>query len=189
FLTNGVSFAGQMLLPVWLIHACGVSPERTGLFMAPLGLGMMCVYPLIGRLSDRFDARNLTGCGALLSFVGTLILALLAYNGLNVVLLALALLLRGGGGGAVGIPAMSVGYASIARPDIPMATTALNIMQRIGGPTLITACATFLGWRLATIAPSHVASEAYAETFGLLALFHGILLLATRCIKSSERKR
>ena len=150
---------------------------------------MMCVYPLIGRLSDRFDARDLTGCGALLSFVGTLILALLAYNGLSVVLLALALLLRGGGGGAVGIPAMSVGYASIARPDIPMATTALNIMQRIGGPTLITACATFLGWRLATIAPSHVASEAYAETFGLLALFHGALLLTTRFIKSSERKR
>ncbi|WP_140329716.1 MFS transporter, partial [Acetobacter tropicalis] len=189
FLTNGVSFAGQMLLPVWLIHACGVSPERTGLFMAPLGLGMMCVYPLIGRLSDRFDARDLTGCGALLSFVGTLILVLLAYNGLNVVLLALALLLRGGGGGAVGIPAMSAGYASIARADIPMATTALNIMQRIGGPTLITACATFLGWRLAIAVPAHVASEAYAEAFGLLALFHGVLLFATRFIQPLKRKR
>ncbi|GBR09632.1 hypothetical protein AA0228_0740 [Gluconobacter frateurii NRIC 0228] len=35
FLTNGVSFAGQLLLPDWLIHACGASPERTGLFMAP----------------------------------------------------------------------------------------------------------------------------------------------------------
>ncbi|BCK74668.1 membrane transporter [Acetobacter aceti NRIC 0242] len=189
FLTNGVSFAGQMLLPVWLIHVCGVSPERTGLFMAPLGLGMMCVYPLIGRLSDQLDARNLTGCGALLSLVGTVILVVLAYSGLNVVLLTIALLLRGGGAGAVGIPAMSAGYASIARADIPMATTALNIMQRIGGPMLITACATFLGWRLATIAPSHVASEAYAETFGLLALFHGILLFATRCIKPLEKKR
>nr|WP_139064361.1 DHA2 family efflux MFS transporter permease subunit [Gluconobacter morbifer] len=189
FLTNGVSFAGQMLLPVWLIHACDVSPERTGLFMAPLGLGMMCVYPLIGRLSDRFDVRDLTGCGALLSLIGTVILVLLAYNGLNVTLLTIALLLRGGGGGAVGIPAMSAGYASIARADIPMATTALNIMQRIGGPTLITACATFLGWRLATVGLSHVASEAYGETFGLLALFHGALLLATRFIRPLEKKR
>lgn len=189
FLTNGVSFAGQMLLPVWLIHACGVSPERTGLFMAPLGLGMMCVYPLIGRLSERFDARDLTGCGALLSLVGTVILMVLAYSGLNVALLTIALLLRGGGGGAVGIPAMSAGYASIARADIPMATTALNIMQRIGGPTLITGCATVLGWRLAVIGPSHIASEAYAETFGLLALCHGALLLATRFIKPSKKKR
>nr|WP_146911382.1 DHA2 family efflux MFS transporter permease subunit [Gluconobacter thailandicus] len=189
FLTNGVSFAGQMLLPVWLIHACGISPERTGLFMAPLGLGMMCVYPLIGRLSDRFGARDLTGCGAMLSLVGTVILAVLAYSGLNVALLAIALLLRGGGGGTVGIPAMSAGYASIARADIPMATTALNIVQRIGGPALTTACATFLGWRLATVGPSHVASEAYAETFGLLALFHGALLLATRFMKPSEKNR
>ncbi|MBS1048701.1 DHA2 family efflux MFS transporter permease subunit [Gluconobacter cerinus] len=188
FLTNGVSFAGQMLLPVWLIHVCSVSPERTGLFMAPLGLGMMCVYPLIGRLSDRFDARNLTGCGALLSLVGTVILVVLAYSGLNVVLLTIALLLRGGGAGAVGIPAMSAGYASIARADIPMATTALNIMQRIGGPMLITACATFLGWRLAAIGAPHVASTAFAETFGLLALFHGALLLTTRFIKPSEKK-
>ena len=189
FLTNGVSFAGQMLLPVWLIHACGVSPERTGLLMAPLGLGMMCVYPLIGRLSDRFDARDLTGCGALLSLVGTLILAVLAYNGLNAALLSVALLLRGGGGGAVGIPAMSAGYASIARDDIPMATTALNIMQRIGGPTLTTVCATFLGWRLATTGPSHIPSEAFAEAFGVLALFHGVLLLTTRFINHSENNR
>ncbi|NHO34269.1 MULTISPECIES: DHA2 family efflux MFS transporter permease subunit [Acetobacteraceae] len=188
FLTNGVSFAGQMLLPVWLIHACGVSPERTGLLMAPLGLGMMCVYPLIGRLSDRFDARDLTGCGALLSLVGTLILAVLAYNGLNAALLSVALLLRGGGG-AVGIPAMSAGYASIARDDIPMATTALNIMQRIGGPTLTTVCATFLGWRLATTGPSHIPSEAFAEAFGVLALFHGVLLLTTRFINHSENNR
>ncbi|MBS0990187.1 MFS transporter, partial [Acetobacter okinawensis] len=92
-------------------------------------------------------------------------------------------------GGAVGIPAMSAGYASIARKDIPMATSALNIMQRIGGPTLITACATFLGWRLAMVGPSHAGSEAYGETFALLAFFHGALLLATRFIKPSEKKR
>ena len=29
-----------------------------------------------------------------------------------------------------------------------MATTSLNIVQRLGGPTLTTLCATFLGWRL-----------------------------------------
>ncbi len=65
--------------------------------MVPLGLGMMCVYPLIGRLIDRFDARGLTGCGALLLLVGTVILVVLAYGDLNVALLTIALLLRGGG--------------------------------------------------------------------------------------------
>jgi len=84
---------------------------------------------------------------------------------------------------------MSAGYASIARTDIPMATTALNIMQRIGGPTLTTACATFLGWRLVAVGEPRLTSTAFAEVFGLLAAFHGALLLATRFIKPSENKR
>ena len=41
FLINGVSFAGQMLLPIYLIRECGMSPSQTGRLMAPLGLGMM----------------------------------------------------------------------------------------------------------------------------------------------------
>ncbi len=179
FLMNGVSFAGQMLLPVWLIHACGVSPDRTGLFMLPLGLGMMCTFPLMGRLTDRFGIRSLTACGALCATTGTLLLAVLAQTGLNVSILAIALFLRGAGTGTVGIPAMSAGYASVSRPDIPMATTALNIVQRIGGPTLTTLCATFLGWRLPAAAIPHALSGAFTETFVLLCMFHALLFVVT----------
>jgi hypothetical protein len=32
FMTNGISFAGQMLIPIYLIRACGQSPSATGWF-------------------------------------------------------------------------------------------------------------------------------------------------------------
>jgi len=60
-----------------------------------------------------------------------------------------------------------------------MATTSLNIVQRLGGPTLTTACATFLGWRLAVLHSPGV-SSAFTMTFVLLCSFHLALILAAR---------
>ena len=39
FLSNGVSYAAQMLVPFYLIQVCRKSPSETGLMLAPLGLG------------------------------------------------------------------------------------------------------------------------------------------------------
>jgi len=38
FMANGISFAGQMLIPIFLIRVGGRSPSATGLLLAPLGL-------------------------------------------------------------------------------------------------------------------------------------------------------
>jgi hypothetical protein len=48
-------------------------------------------------------------------------------------------------GTAVGVPSISAAYASVDRRDLPMATTSFNIVQRLGGPTFTTLCATVLG--------------------------------------------
>jgi hypothetical protein len=45
---------------------------------------------------------------------------------------------------AAGIPSISAAYASVKKRDLPMATTSLNIVQRLGGPTMTTLCAIFL---------------------------------------------
>jgi EmrB/QacA subfamily drug resistance transporter len=45
FLSNGVSYAAQLLVPFYLIRVCGKSPSETGLMPAPLGLGMVCSVP------------------------------------------------------------------------------------------------------------------------------------------------
>ena len=179
FMINGVAFAGQMLIPIYLVRACGLSPSQTGWLLAPLGLGMMCTYPFMGRLTQRFGIRKLAACGALLALVGTLPLVFLAEHGLVVTVLAASLFVRGVGVSAIGIPSLTSGYASVARQDLPMATTAMNIVQRLGGPTLTTLCAIFLGWRLSGTPDPASTSGAFVAAFGLLCALHALLFVAT----------
>jgi EmrB/QacA subfamily drug resistance transporter len=179
FMVNGVSFAGQMLIPIYLVRTCGLSPSRTGWLLAPLGLGMMCAYPFMGRLTKRFGIRKLAACGALLALAGTVPLVFLAQHGLVVGVLAASLFIRGVGVSAIGVPSITSGYASVTRRDLPMATTAMNIVQRLGGPTLTTLCATFLGWRLSAASELASTSGAFIAAFGLLCTLHALLFLAT----------
>ena len=175
FMSNGISFAGQMLIPIYLIRACGKSPSATGWLLAPLGVGMICSYPWIGTLTQRFGIRNVSAGGAFLAFAATLPFIWLASHGLVLTVLACALFVRGMGLSAVGIPAISAAYASVRKQDLPMATTSLNIVQRLGGPTLTTLCATFLGWRLGMAQSSASLSSAFTAAFLLLCGLHAFL--------------
>lgn len=53
------------------------------------------------------------------------------------------------------------------------------IVQRLGEPMMTTLCATSLGWRLSAAQSPALASDAYAEAFGLLCFLHVLLFLAT----------
>jgi EmrB/QacA subfamily drug resistance transporter len=178
FISNGIAFAGLMLIPIYLIRACGRSPSATGWLLAPLGLGMLCCYPLMGALTKRFGIRNVSAGGAFLAFAGTLPFLYLASHGLVPAFLVTALFIRGVGLSAIGVPSISAAYASVERQDLPMATTALNIVQRLGGPTLTTLCATFLGWRLASAYSDAGVLGAFRAAFLLLCALHALLFAA-----------
>ncbi len=178
FLSNGVLFAGQMLIPVYLIQACGRSPGEMGWLLAPLGLGMLVTYPSMGALTMRFGIRRVSAGGALLALVATLPLVLLASRGLNLLVLAPALFFRGMGQSAVGVPSISAAYASVDRGDLPMATTSLNVVQRLGGPVITTLCSSVLEWRLGVPGSGDLKANAYACAFVLLCALHGLTLIA-----------
>ena len=134
--------------------------------------------PFVGTWVKWFGNRKVSVAGASLSFAGTLPFIYMANHGLAIVLLACALFVRGVGQSAVGVPSISAAYSSVRREDLPMATTTLNIVMRIGGPTLTTICATFLGWRLESV-PSHDGMlSAFTAAFILLCTFHGLLIAA-----------
>jgi len=177
FMSNGVSFAGQMLIPIYLIRACGRSPSATGWLLAPLGVGMICSYPWMGALTQRFGIRKVSAGGAFLAFAATLPFLYLASHGLVVAVLACALFLRGVGLSAVGIPSISSAYASVQKRDLPMATTSLNIVQRLGGPTMTTICATFLGWRLGVHSHAPLPNP-FTAALVLLCALHALLFAA-----------
>jgi hypothetical protein len=64
--------------------------------------------------------------------IGTIPFAFLS-GGTSYVLLAGLLVLRGLGIGASMMPSMAAAYATLERAAVPRATSALNVMQRIGG--------------------------------------------------------
>ena len=177
-----------MLIPIYLIRACGLSPSATGWLLAPLGLGMMCCYPLLGTLTKRFGIRKVSAGGALLAFAGTLPFVFLASHGLVRGVLASALFVRGFGLSAVGMPSIASAYASVKRQQLPMATTALNIVQRLGGPTLTTVCAAFLGWRLSPAIPRDAALGPFTAAFLLLCVLQALLFAAAMWLPLSLPK-
>jgi EmrB/QacA subfamily drug resistance transporter len=178
FLSNGVQFAGQMLIPVFLIQGCRRSPAEMGWMLAPLGLGMMVTYPLMGTLTKRFGIRGVSAGGALLVLVATLPFLYLASSGLDLFVLIPVLLFRGMGQSAIGLPSISAAYASVERRALPMATTSLNIVQRLGGPTLTTLCATVLAWRLKSPVGGPVTLNAYTWAFLVLCALHALTFVA-----------
>lgn len=163
FLSNGAQFAGQMLIPAFLIEACGRAPGQMGWMLAPIGLGMMVTYPLMGRLTDRFGIRAVSAGGAGLALLATLPFLYLAREGLSLYVLMPTLFLRGLGMAGVGLPSMTAAYASVEQRQIPMATTSLNIVQRLGGPTMTTLLATFLAWQLGP----HTGGAGVQRAYGL----------------------
>ena len=155
--------------------------------LAPLGLGMFCIFPLMGRLTGRFGIRPVCAAGAFLGLTGTLPFIYMAAHSMIPALLAGSLFVRGVGLGAIAIPSVTAAYASVAKRDLPMATTSLNIVQRLGGPTLTTLCATFLASRLQAIKAVSGDAHAFTATFVLLsaiqALLFGIAFLLPLTLK------
>jgi EmrB/QacA subfamily drug resistance transporter len=176
FLSNGVSYAAQMLVPFYLIQVCRRPPSETGLMLAPLGLGMVCVYPLMGKLTHLFGIRWVSASGATLVLVGLAPMVFLASHGLMTGVFVAALVVRGIGQGAVGIPSITAAYASVPKRELPMATTSLNIVQRLGGPTLTTVCATFLAWRMRL--SGGASAKAFVAGFALLCGLQALALLS-----------
>lgn len=177
FLSNAINFGGQLLMPLFFLQLRGASPGLTGLLLAPMGLGVFFALPIMGRLSERFGARAISGTGAAIALLGTLPFAL-AGPDLPYWVLAGALFVRGFGVGSITIPSAAAAYASVPRESLSSATTAINICQRMGGPVGTSALALFLQHMLASIDDTALA---YTATLWLLtALAAAGILAASR---------
>jgi MFS family permease len=141
FLSNGIIYAGQFLIPLFLTSGCGLTPTEAGWVLAPMGLGMMCVYPFMGRLTDQAGCRAVAVGGVVLNFVGTLPFLWMAHGQYSRGLALAGLFVRGLGQGSTGIPSLAAAYAAVPKERLSYATTAMNIVQRLGGPIATTALA------------------------------------------------
>jgi hypothetical protein len=131
-LIGAAMFGSLLLLPLYFQIVRGESTLATGLLLAPQGLGAALVMPLSGRLTDRIGGGPVTLLGLLVTMGATIGLTGLGARTPYTVTSAI-LAVRGAGLGCSMMPSMAAAYATLSRPAIPRATTALNVLQRVGG--------------------------------------------------------
>jgi EmrB/QacA subfamily drug resistance transporter len=130
----GASLFGAMLLiPLYLQVDRGASTLSTGLLMAPQGIGAALMMPISGRLTDRIGGGPVVLFGLIVMTLGSVGLTLWGAH-TSYFATSATLFFRGIGLGCCFMPAMAAAYATIPdRAAVPRATTALNVLQRVGG--------------------------------------------------------
>jgi EmrB/QacA subfamily drug resistance transporter len=141
FLTNGMLYGRQFLIPLYLITGCALSAANAGWTMAAMGVGMMCSFPLMGYFTERFGCRAVSTGGAFLTFLAMIPFLWMIHYRFSPVLAVISLLMAGAGHGAISIPSVSAAYSSTPKDKLAVATTAINIVQRLGGPLVTTGLA------------------------------------------------
>jgi EmrB/QacA subfamily drug resistance transporter len=125
-------FGAMFLLPLYYQVVRGQSALDAGLLLAPQGVGAAIMMPIAGKLTDQ------TGAGkVVLGGMGFLMLGMLGFTQVGADtsfwLLGSSQFLMGLGMGAAMMPSMTAAYQTLERPQMARATTALNIIQRVGG--------------------------------------------------------
>src|SRR5919204_4436389 len=125
FLLPIALFGALILLPLYYQLVRRESPLDVGLLLIPQGLGAAVAMPIAGRLTDQLGARPVVVAGLLVAVLGTL-----AYTGVGpntpYAYLAAALFVLGLGIGSTIMPSMAAAFQTLAREEMPRATSALN---------------------------------------------------------------
>lgn len=125
-------FGVALLLPLYFQIIRGRSPLDTGLLLIPQGLGAACAISVAGALTDKVGARRVVPVGIVLALIGTL-----AYTQITVDsgywYLAGTLFLIGAGLGATITPSMAAAFQHLEHAEMPGATSAINVVQRVAG--------------------------------------------------------
>jgi EmrB/QacA subfamily drug resistance transporter len=163
FLLGGALFGVMIVLPLYYQVARGEPALTAGLLMAPQGVGAALAMPLAGRLADTAAGNRVPLAGVLVMIAATIPFAFLAPD-TSYALLGGILALRGVGLGFAMMPAVAAAYATLDRAAVPRATSALNVLQRVGGSVGTALLAVILQHELKTrLGVSGAGSRSFAE--------------------------
>jgi EmrB/QacA subfamily drug resistance transporter len=132
FLIGAALFGGMILLPLYFQIVRGEDALHAGLLLAPQGLGAALTMPISGRLTDRIGGGRVVVGGLVLLSVATIPFTRVGPD-TPYWLLVGASFVRGFGLSGSMMPAMAAAYAVLERSAVPRATSALNVLQRVGG--------------------------------------------------------
>ena len=132
FLLPAAMFGAMLLMPLYYQVVRGESALHAGLLLAPQGLGAALAMPFAGKVTDNYGAGRIVLVGVALLAAGmigfTQIGAGSSYWALGSFQFVLGL-----GMGSSMMPSMAAAYQTMRHEQVARATTALNIIMRVGG--------------------------------------------------------
>jgi EmrB/QacA subfamily drug resistance transporter len=130
---SGFSLYGALfLLPLYYQEVRGATALTAGIMLIPQGVGTLASRFVTGSNIDRFGPRIITVTGFVIVAAATIPFTL-ADAHTNGWLLALWLVIRGFGLGAVTMPVMVAGYVGLDKQQIPHASVLTRTAQQVGG--------------------------------------------------------
>ena len=130
---SGFSLYGAMLLmPLYYQDVRGASALAAGVMLVPQGVGSILSRTVAGSNIDRFGSRAIALAGFVIVAAATVPFALAGPH-TSEWLLALWMVIRGFGLGAVTMPVMVAGYIGLDKQQIPHSSVLTRTAQQIGG--------------------------------------------------------
>jgi EmrB/QacA subfamily drug resistance transporter len=182
---NAVAIYGPLLLlPIYYLEGRGASPLSAGAILVPEAIGTAIGLGAAGRLTDRLGPRQAAVAATVLVTLATVpfVFATARTSG---VLLAVWLLLRGIGLGAVGVPAMTSAYRGLARAEIGHSTVLTRTVVQVGGALGTALLAVFLV-RATTVHGQDIVS-AVNTAFGCSVVFGAAAVAVALLLPGEDR--
>ncbi|WP_034091586.1 MDR family MFS transporter [Streptacidiphilus albus] len=130
---SGFSLYGAMLLlPLFYQEVRGTTALAAGVMLVPQGMGTLLSRTIAGSRIDRFGSRAIALVGFAVVVAATVPFAMAGPH-TNAWLLALWMVIRGFGLGAVTMPVMVAGYIGLDKQQIPHSSVLTRTAQQIGG--------------------------------------------------------
>lgn len=164
FLAGLSVYGAMLLLPLYFLQVQHLSVLSAGLCLVPQGFGTLISRVATAKLADNVGPRPVVFCGILVAAIATVPFAFAGPH-TDLAVLALVLVVRGLGLGAVTIIVMASAYRDLDRSLIPDATAGIRIGQQVGNAFGTTVLAMLLQSRLTHDTGPDAVSAAFHRAF------------------------
>ena len=132
FFTGFSLYGAMLLIPLYYQQVRGFSALTAGILLVPAGVGAVFSRTVAGSLLDKAGPRVITVAGSVIVAVATIPFAVAGPHPSDW-LLALSLVVRGFGLGAVQMPVIMAAYIGLDKQEIPHSSVLTRTAQQVGG--------------------------------------------------------
>jgi EmrB/QacA subfamily drug resistance transporter len=182
---SGFSLYGAMLLlPLFYQDVRGTTALTAGVVLVPQGIGMVLSRTVAGSNIDRFGSRRIVLAGCVIVAAATVPFAFAGPH-TSSWLLALWMIIRGFGLGAVTMPLMVAAYVGLDQEQIPHSSVLTRTAQQVGGSFGTAVLAVIL---TGAIAAHHGSlADAFHVAFWWSAGFSAVAVLLSLWLPGAQR--